>query len=93
MKRFVGPNGERLRGPRIGRLTSVARIGEEIGRIYRHMRNEQLNTADGKRMAEVLLAMKSCMETSLIEEKIAALEALILAQQQANVVTPFRRVS
>jgi hypothetical protein len=93
MKKFVDPNGERIRGVRIGKLTSVARIGAEIGRIYRHMRREELNTADGKRMAEVLLGMKACLETSEIERKIAELEALILAQQQANVVTPFRRAS
>lgn len=81
-------NPKRIRGPRIPRLTSVARIGAEIGKLYRLMRREELNTADGKRMAEVLLGMKACLETSQIEAKIAELEAAVAAQQDN--VTPFR---
>jgi hypothetical protein len=77
----------RIRGPKIPRLTSVARIGAEIGKLYRLMRRDELNTADGKRMAEVLTMMKACLETSEIERKIAELEAAVA--QQGN-VTPFR---
>jgi hypothetical protein len=88
---IVNEKPKRLRGPKIPRLTSVARIGAEIGKLYRLMRREELNTSDGKRMAEVLLAMKSCLETAEIEAKIAELERAF-ALQKDN-VTSFRRSS
>jgi len=67
----------RRRGPRIPRLTSVARVGHEIGRIYRAMRCEKIPTADGKRIADVLLAMKACLESTEIERRLELLEQAI----------------
>jgi hypothetical protein len=79
---------KRQRGLRIPKLTSVARCGAEIGKLYRLMRNEKLSTADGKRMCDCLLALKECLETTEIERKIAELEAAIAAQRDN--VTHFR---
>ena len=50
------------RRPRIGRLTSTARVGCEIGRLYRAMRCGELSTTDGYRMLQTLIALKSCLE-------------------------------
>jgi hypothetical protein len=67
----------RARGPRIKRLTSVARIGDEIGTLYRAMRHKELDCTDGLKMVQALLAMKACKESSEIEKKIAEIEAAI----------------
>jgi hypothetical protein len=75
------------RGPRIGRLTSVGLCGIEIGRIYRLVRNNELSSADGMRMVQMLLGLKSCLETADIERKIAEIEL----QLQAPKVVPFAR--
>jgi hypothetical protein len=66
---------KRKRGPRIPKLTSVARCGAEIGKLYRLMRNEKLSTADGKRMCDCLLALKACLESATLEQRVANLEA------------------
>ena len=87
MAKIVDGRIVRERGPKIPRLTSVARCGAEIGKLYRLMRRGELNTADGKRMCDCLLALKLCLETTEIEAKIAALEAAV---GQQNNVTHFR---
>jgi hypothetical protein len=74
---------KRIRGPKIPRLTSVARCGAEIGKLYRLMRRGELDTADGQRMTNCLLALKACLETTEIERKIAEIEAAVL--QRDNV--------
>jgi hypothetical protein len=86
---------KRRRGPKIPRLTSVARIGHEIGRIYRQMRYEQISTADGKRCAEVLTMMKLCLEASEIERRIEAIEEAIArrADEDSNIVHMRPKVS
>ena len=66
--------------PQIVRLTSVARVGVELGKIYRAMRCRTMPIADGVRMATVLLGLKACLETSEIERRIEEVEALIAAR-------------
>ena len=72
----------RTRGPKIGKLTSVAMCGVEIGRLYRQMRRGELDTIEGVRMTQVLLGMKACLEYSNIEQRILELEAALTAQPQ-----------
>jgi hypothetical protein len=73
---------------RIGRLTSVGMCGIEIGRIYRKVRHGELNSADGMRMVQMLLGLKSCLETSEVERKILELEQALAAPSK---VLPFQR--
>jgi len=65
---------DRAPGIKIPKLTSVARVGAEIGKLYRLMRREELNTPDGKRMVETLLALKACLEVSEIEARLQRIE-------------------
>jgi hypothetical protein len=72
---------------RIGRLTSVGRVGIELGRVYRAARLGKINTADASRLATVLLGLKSCLETADVEQRLEALEK---AAEQPNIV-PLKR--
>ena len=63
------------RRPRIGRLTSTARVGCEIGRLYRAMRCGELSTTDGYRMLQALIALKSCLEGGAGKDVTTALVA------------------
>jgi hypothetical protein len=74
---------------RIGRLTSVGRVGIELGRVYRAARLGKINTSDASRLATVLLGLKSCLETADVEQRLEALEK---AAEQP-VATPLRRVA
>jgi hypothetical protein len=67
----------RKRSVRIPRLNSVARVGLEIGKLYRLMRQEELNTPDGMRMVQTLLGLKACLETSEIETRLKAIEEAV----------------
>jgi hypothetical protein len=51
----------------IGRLTSVGRVGIEIGRIYRLCRRGELESQLGMRLVQILLGLKSCLETAGME--------------------------
>jgi hypothetical protein len=82
----------RVRGPKIGRLTSVAMCGVEIGKLYRLMRRGELDTIEGVRMTQVLLGVKACLEYSNIEQRIAELEAQLAAQAEQQPV-PFKRAA
>jgi hypothetical protein len=79
----------RKRRPKICRLTSVARCGVEIGKLYRLMRYGEITTSDGKRMVESLLAMKSCLEVSDLETRLKAIEAAIIGKQPSAQLLTF----
>ena len=81
----------RTRGPKIGKLTSVAMCGVEIGRLYRQMRRGELDTIEGVRMTQVLLGVKACLEYSNIKARILELEAQLA--NQAEQPTPFKRAA
>ena len=82
----------RTRGPKIGKLTSVAMCGVEIGRLYRQMRRGDLDTIEGVRMTQVLLGMKACLEYSDIEKRMAELEAALQATS-SDTVQPLKRAA
>jgi hypothetical protein len=78
----------RLRGPKIAKLSSVARCGAEIGTLYRLVRRGDLDTIEGLRMTQMLLGLKACLETAEFEERIAAIEAAVAAR--ANQSSSFK---
>jgi hypothetical protein len=82
---------EKKRRPKISRLTSVGRVGTEIGRIYGLMRNGDIDTADVARMCNGLLGIKSCLEVSPIEQQLAELRELIRGPAPLAEVTPSAR--
>lgn len=59
---------------RIGRLTSVGRVGIELGRVYRAARLGKIPTSDAARMAQVLLGLKSCLEAADVEQRLELIE-------------------
>jgi hypothetical protein len=78
-KNKTGPK----RGCRIPRLDSVGRVGTEIAKIYRLMRNEQIKSIDGLRAAQCLLALKNCLEVGEIADRLANIEQA-LANREAR---------
>ena len=72
---------EQKRGPRIGRLTSVSMVGVEIGRLYRLARRKEIETIEAYRLAQVLQVLKACLETTEIEQRLAEIEAAVLARE------------
>ena len=52
-------------------------VGIEIGRICRKVRRNEIKSADGMRMVQMLLDLKSCLETSEIEKQIAEIKAVL----------------
>jgi hypothetical protein len=80
---------ERQRAPRIGRLTTVMEIAAELGRIYRDARYEKIDSSLANRLANILTAMRACMEASEFERHIAEIEAAVL--KASRKVTPAAR--
>ena len=68
---------------RAGQLTSVGRVGTEIGKIYRVALRGQIETVEAYRLTQVLLGVKACLETSAFEERLAEMETAIA--QRGNV--------
>ena len=67
-------------------LTSVGRVGTEIGRIYRMAFRGEIETVEAYRLTQVLLGLKSCLESATLEQRIANLEA----QADSGTVEHFR---
>jgi hypothetical protein len=79
----------RKRSVRIPRLNSVARVGAEIGKLYRLMRHKELSTPDGMRMVQALLGLKACLETSEIETRLKAIEEAVIGKKPAAQLLSF----
>ena len=63
------------RAVRIGRLTTIMEVAAELGRVYRDARHKKIDAAFASRLSGILLAMRQCLETAAIEQRIAELEA------------------
>lgn len=63
------------RGLTICPLDSVQNVGIEIARVYRKVKKGEINTSDGYRMVMILSVLKSCLESSALEQRLVALEA------------------
>ena len=76
----------RPRGPKIAKLTSVARVGVEIGKLYRLMRRGELDTIEGLRMTQCLLRLKACLEQSEVERRLDEIEACVAASAAPSAI-------
>ena len=57
------------------KLTTVQGVGIEIAKIYRATKVGKIDTPDGYRLVQKLAVLKSCLESSALEQRIANLEA------------------
>jgi hypothetical protein len=73
---------------RIGPLTSVGRVGIEIGRLYRKARRGEIETIEAYRLTQCLLGLKACLESSEIEQRLADLETALLATHHGSANRP-----
>ena len=67
-------------------LKTVQNVGIEIARVYRKVKRGEINTSDGYRMVMILSVLKTCLESSALEQQLAALEA----QADTGTVEHFR---
>ena len=61
---------------RIGPLNSVGGVVTELGKVYREARRGQLDLSDATRLAFVLREIRISLESSDIEKRLDALEAI-----------------
>lgn len=59
---------------RIGKMADIGGVITEMGRVYRQMRRGDLDTLDGKRLVDVLTAIRQAMEVQDVEARLRALE-------------------
>jgi len=52
-------------------------VGVEIGRLYRLARRGEIDTLVAFRLAQILLGLKACLESSEFERRVAELEAAV----------------
>lgn len=82
---------ERQRAVRIGRLGTVMEVAAELGRIYRDCRHEKLDSVTGNRLANILSAMRACLEASEFERRIAEIEQAVKAAPSSTAVFDLTR--
>ena len=63
------------RGLRSWPLDTVQNVDTEIARIHRKTKRGEISTPDGYRMLQMLAVLKTCLESYLLEQRLAALEA------------------
>ena len=68
------PEDNRKRTPP---LTSLQNIGIELARLYRRAKRGEITTSDGYKLAQILVALKQCLETAALEQRLADLEAAV----------------
>ena len=76
----IGEKKERLRSVKIGKLTTVMEVAAEIGRVYRDARCERIDSGLANRLANILSAMRQCLETAEFERRIAEIERAVQAR-------------
>ncbi len=59
---------------RIGRLNYVGGVVDEMARVYREMRRDQLDKQDGERLIRSLTAIRQGLEATDIERRLNELE-------------------
>jgi hypothetical protein len=81
---------ERTRTIRIGCLTTVGQVAAELGRLYRQARRGDVAVADASRLATILAAMRTCLEASELERRIAEMEAALVPANATSSVVQLR---
>ncbi len=59
---------------RIPPLGTVGGVCREMARVYREARHGDLPIEDGSRLVAMLTQLRAALETSALEERVAALE-------------------
>lgn len=59
---------------RIAKMVDIGGVITEMSRVYRQMRRGDLDTLDGKRLVDVLTAIRQAMEVKDVEARLRALE-------------------
>jgi hypothetical protein len=62
---------------RIANLTTIQGVARELASVYRMGRRGTIDTGDCARLAGVLTAIKSCLETSALELRIDGIERAV----------------
>ena len=72
-----------MRAPRrVKRINNSRDLTRELNSVYRDMRVGVLPTQDASRMANALDVLRRVLETGALEERLARLEAELLARQE-----------
>lgn len=67
----IGPTPKRKRT----KLADIRQIRSELGRVYRQVKNGEIDSGTGTRLAYMLDLMSRMIERSELEQRIEALEA------------------
>jgi hypothetical protein len=87
------PNKRDPQRVRIPKLNSVARVGEQIGLLYRWSRLGKLDAIEAYRLVQILLGLKSCLETCEIERRLEQMEeSLGIRNKPVPPPTPLRLI-
>jgi hypothetical protein len=66
-----------LRKPRIGKLDTIGQVCGELSRLYRRVVHGTVTASDGAKQASILGVLRTCMETGIIEERLAEIEGMV----------------
>ena len=75
------PEDNRKRTPP---LTSLQNIGIELARLYRRAKRGDITTSDGYKLAQILVALKQCLETAALEQRLADLQAAVAQDEHQH---------
>ena len=78
---------------RIPKLNSVARVGAQIGLLYRWARTEKMTSIEAHRLTQVLLGLKACLESAELEQRLERVEQLLSARDKPAELKPLRLIS
>ena len=75
---IIDEKGKIIKPPRVRSipLRSAIDVRKELARLYNDMRAGRTETADGTKMAYVLNILRTAIETSDLEQRLAALDAI-----------------
>lgn len=59
---------------RIGNLSTIGGVVDEMAKVYREARRDELDDTKAKRLVSMLNALRAAIETSILEARIDALE-------------------
>ncbi len=67
---------ERKRKPRIGPLSTLGGLVDEMTKVYRQARRSEIRVERASKLVYMLSQMRSALEVAQLEARVAALEAL-----------------
>jgi repressor of nif and glnA expression len=56
------------------KLNTIGRVASELATVYRQVKAGALESAEGLRRAQILTALRQCLELSNIEQRVLELE-------------------